>query len=160
MTPKIAGSALPGDPIAVTSFTNHSIFIKWPYVKFLVIKRGFLHPKATHRPQIRPELSKKPPIHNHPENSMFRPVRGSDSCYVHWYLINHFIFIKWPSVKLSGLKRGFLHHEMAPWPQIRPELTKKHAQPKSPLKIARSSLSGDPTDVRSVTNYSIFIKWL
>ena len=37
---------------------------------------------------------------------------------------NHFIFIKGPWVKLSALRRGFLHHKVAPRPQIWPELAK------------------------------------
>ena len=37
---KIARSALPGDSIAITPVTNHSIFIKWPYVKLLELKKG------------------------------------------------------------------------------------------------------------------------
>ena len=38
---------------------------------------------------------------------------------------SHSIFIKWPSEKLFGLKRGLLHHKVAPPSQKRPELAKK-----------------------------------
>ena len=37
---------------------------------------------------------------------------------------NNFVFIKWPWVKLSELKRGFLHHKVAPRPRKWPELVK------------------------------------
>ena len=41
---------------------------------------------------------------------MFRSVRGSDIGYIgNKPVTNHSLFIKWPWVKLSWLKRGFLH---------------------------------------------------
>ena len=81
ITLKIARSALSGDPTAGSLVTNHSIFNKWPWIKLLELKRGFLHHTQAPRPQIQPELAKKP-RQNHPQNSMFRSVRGSDSCYI------------------------------------------------------------------------------
>ena len=69
---------------------------------------------------------------------------------------NHSVFLKWPQVKLLELKGGFLHHEMGPRSQKRPELAKK-AQ--NPSKIPCSALSGDPTDVTSATSHSVFLRW-
>ena len=82
MTPKIAYSAVSGDPTAVTSITKHSIFIKFTQVKLSGLKRGFLHHKVAPRPQSPPELSKTMPSKTHPQNSTFRSVRGSASCYI------------------------------------------------------------------------------
>ena len=70
---------------------------------------------------------------------------------------NHSGSIKWPSAKLSGLKTRFLHHKVAPRPQIRPELAKKRTA-KITANIARSALSGYPTGITSVTNRSAFIE--
>ena len=81
-TPKIARSPLSGHRTAVTSVTNHFIFMKWPWVKLIGLKRGFLNHKVTPRPQIRPELEKKTPSRNHLQNSTFSSVRGSDNCYI------------------------------------------------------------------------------
>ena len=46
VTPKVACSALSGDLTAVTLITKHSIFIKWPQIKLLELKRGFLHQES------------------------------------------------------------------------------------------------------------------
>ena len=81
-TPKIARFALSGDPPAVTSLTNDSIFNKFPQVKLLELKRGFLHHKVPLRTQKRPELAKTTSSRNHFQNSEFGSVRGSDSCYI------------------------------------------------------------------------------
>ena len=82
MPSKIAGSALPGDPIAGESVTNHFIFIRWPLVKILQLKRGFLHHKVAPGPQIWPELAKNKPSQNHLQNSTSGSVKGSDSCHM------------------------------------------------------------------------------
>ena len=50
ITPKIALSALPRDPTAVTLVINHSFFIKRPQVKVSELKNGFLHHKVAPRP--------------------------------------------------------------------------------------------------------------
>ena len=170
-------------------------------------------------PQIQPELAKKTHSQNHPQNSIFCSVTGSDSCYLgyrqlycyqmtqsivigaqegvpksqscylttKWCLnfpnkcsakitpekacsalsgdptavtsvTNHPSFIRWPKVKFSELKRRFLHHKVAPWPQLRPEKATKTPSQNHP-QIACFTLSGDQTAVTSVTNNSIFIKW-
>ena len=67
---------------------------------------------------------------------------------------NHSIFKKWFWVKLLGLKRGILHHKMAPRPQKHlnwPKNTKHYLQ--------NTTLSGDPSAVTLVINHSIFIQW-
>ena len=53
---------------------------------------------------------------------------------------NHSVPFKWRYVKLSGLKRGFLHQKGASRPQNRPELAKKW--PKTPENILLGSGRG------------------
>ena len=92
---------------------------------------------------------------------------------------NHSFLIKFLQIKLSGLKRGFLHHKVVPRPQMRTEFAKKRPAKISPQnrgnptsqsgspttktacigqkmsniipKISRSALSGNPTGVTSAT---------
>ena len=80
--PKRAHSALPGNPTAVTSVTNHSSCLTWPWINLLELRRGFLHHKVFPRPQIRPEFAKTTLRQNHLQNSTFRSVRGSNGCYM------------------------------------------------------------------------------
>ena len=49
--------------------------------------------------------------------------------------------------------------ERCPRPQIRPGFAKKKRPANITPNIARSALSGDTTDVTSVTDRCIFIKW-
>ena len=117
-TPKIAPSALSGDPSAVTAATNYSIFIKCPWVKLSELKRGFLHHKVAPRPQTQPELAKKCLAKITPKIAC-SPLSGDATVVTS--VANHSILIKCPYVKVSGLKRGLLHHKVAPRPQMRPE---------------------------------------
>ena len=45
---------------------------------------------------------------------------------------NHSILNEWPKIKVSELKRGYLHHKVAPHPQKQPGVANKH--PKSSPK--------------------------
>ena len=56
---KISRSALLEYPTGVILATNHSVFIKWPLLKLLVLKRGFRHHRVAPLSQKRPELTKK-----------------------------------------------------------------------------------------------------
>ena len=129
ITPKIAHSALPGDPIAVTSVTNHSIFIKWPWVKLLELKRGFLHFKVAPRPQKWLGLDKNTPGHNHPQNSTFGSVKVSESCQIgnqplYFYLMTLNIVIR-AQEEVPTSQSGSATTNTA-W------IGQKHAQPKPP----------------------------
>ena len=81
-TPKTAHSTLPGDTIAVTLVANHSVFVKWPWVKLLELKRGFLHHKVASRPQKWPGLAKNTLSHSDPQNRTFGSVKGYDRWYI------------------------------------------------------------------------------
>ena len=101
------------------------------------------------------ELPEKTPSQNHPKNKIFRFDRGSNS----YYIGNQPLYFQYITLsKVIRAQRGFLHHKVAPWPQILPELAKKHPAKIIP-KIACSVLSGDPTAATSATNHSIFVKW-
>ena len=91
--PKMSCYALSGDLTGVTSVTNHSIFVKWPEVKLLGLKRGFLHHKMPLRPQIWPQIAKNLPSQNHPQNSTFCSVSGQTAVTL---VSNRSIFNKWP----------------------------------------------------------------
>ena len=69
-------------PTAVTLVINHLISIKWPWVKLLELKRRVLHHTVAPWPQNQLELAKKTLSQNHPQNSTFRSVRGSDSWWI------------------------------------------------------------------------------
>ena len=122
-TPKIARSALSGDPTSVTSVTNHSILIESPQVKILGLKRGFIHHKAASWPQIHPESVKKTPRQNHIQNSTFYSVRGSDSYYIdnQWLYIIHQINLS----KLIRVQEGFFTSQNGPRSQKLPGFAKK-----------------------------------
>ena len=141
--PKLARSALSGDPAGVTSATNHHKLIysgtRWDsYItKWLSGHKSDLNwPKNSQ---------------NHPQNIAFSSVRGPDRCYIGNQLL---YFQKRSRVKLLGLKRGILCYKVAPRPQKWPELVKKHLY-KTISHLARSALSGDPTCVALATNHSL-----
>ena len=154
ITPKLARSALSRDPTAVTSATNHSIFTKWPWVTLLELKRRFLHHKVALRPHKWPELAKN--TQNHPKNTRFCSVRGSDSCYIgnqplyfHQMTLSQLIralevgsyITKWLPANHDGLN----------W--------LKNGPAKINPKIARFTMSRDPTAVTLATNHSVFTRW-
>ena len=157
ITPEIARSALSGDLTAVTSVTNHSFFIIWPYIrKLLGLKSGFLLRKVAPRPQIWPELAKKTLSQNHSQNSILRSVRGSHSChignqpfYFHWMTLTKVTRAE-EEIPTSQSGSATTNTYVLSWPKIRPA---RNTQQK-----ACSALPGDPTAVTSVTNHSISIK--
>ena len=118
ITLKSSRFALLGDLTGVTLATNHSVFIKWSRIKLFGLKRGFLHHKEPpdHKttwigqktPKIIPKISC---------STLARDLTGVTLA------ANHSVLIKWAQVKLLVLKRGFLHHKVAPWPHQQPELT-------------------------------------
>ena len=91
-----------------------------------------MYHKVAPRPQIQPELAKKTPSQNHSQNSTFRSVRGSNSCYIgnqplcfHYITLGKVITAQDAvPVKILELKRGFIHHKVVPRPQKRPRLVK------------------------------------
>ena len=113
-------SCMSGDPTTVTSATNHSIFIKWPWVDLLRLKRVFLHHKVAPQPKAAWICQKTTKIISKiARSALSRDLTAVTSA------TNHFIFIKWPYVsKVIRAKRGFSHHKVAPRSQIRPELAK------------------------------------
>ena len=80
ITPKIARSALSGVSTAVTLVTNHSIFIKRPYVKLLELKTGVPTPQSGSPTTKMTLIGQNTPSHKHRQNSMIGSVMGSDSC--------------------------------------------------------------------------------
>ena len=144
MTPKIARSAFPGDPTAVTSVTNHSIFIIWPQVKLLQRKRGFLLHKVLPQPQKWPWLAQNTPSLNHPKNSTSCSVRGSNSCYIGYQpLYFHQMTLSKVIRAQDGgsyITKWFPDHKNdLDWPKTRPATNTP--------KIAHSALPRDPTAV-------------
>ena len=63
---------------------------------------------------------------------------------------------KCPKVKILGLNRGFLYHNVALRQQTWPELSKKPS--KSIPKMSCPALVGNMTGVTSANNHSVFIE--
>ena len=154
--PQIACFALSGDPTAVKLVTNHYIFIKWPQVKLSGRKRGVLHHKVAPRPQTRPESGKKLSSQIHPQNSTFRIVRGSDSCYIGY---QPFYFHEMVLSKVVRAQEGFPTLQSGSVTTNTAWIGQKKRKAKITPKIAHSALSGVLTAVTSVTNPSTFIQW-
>ena len=129
---KIAHSVLPGDPKAVTLVTDHSISIKWPRVKLLELKRGFLHHTVAQRPKICPQSTKNKLSAKMIPKIVCSALSGNSTGVT--LAANQWPFIKWPWVKFLRAQEG------VPTPQRGSPATKttwigkKHAQPQSPLK--------------------------
>ena len=97
MPPKIACSALPGDPIAVRSVTNNSIFIKWTWVKFLGLETGYQDHKMAPQPRKRPNLTKH--CQKSTKQFLFCSDRGANSCYISSQSLYFKSGITWPKAK-------------------------------------------------------------
>ena len=127
--PKISSFALSGHSTGVTLVINHSIFLKRAEVKLLGLKRGLYTQK-------------------HPQNRTFRPVRGSDSCYIVkqplcFYYMTLSKVIRAQEVDFRPKKEHLDHKSGLNQPKKRPA--------KTSLKIARSALS-EPTTLFSLND--------
>ena len=149
--PKIALSAISGDPTAVTSVTNYFIFIERPWVNLSELKRGFLHHKMAPWPEMQVELTKKLLSQHHPQNSLFCSVRGSDSCYIG----NQPFYFHWMT-----LSKGIRAQEGVPTSQSRSLTTntawigQNNALPKSPENSTFRSVRG--SDSYYIGNHPLY----
>ena len=102
--------ALAGDSAAFTLVLNHFLFIRWPKVRFLGLKREFIDHKVAPRPQKRPDLVKECPRSSKILHFLLALAgKLTDVTLV----INHLVFIKYSWVRILGLKRGFTDHKVA-----------------------------------------------